>query len=100
MRLAITARHLPVTSDLEQLAQRRATFALGRLAHHLTDVRVRLAGEGPSVGCLATARLVPGVIVAVSGLYANPQSAVSDICERLRERVLRALERRQNRVRA
>lgn len=100
MRLALTTRHLPLTSGLEQLAERRASFALGRFARRLAEVRVRLAGEGPLVGCLATARLIPGEVVAVHGTYATAQGAISDICERLRERVLRAIERRQQRGRS
>lgn len=100
MRLAITARHLPLTSALEELARRRAGFALGRFAQRLAEVRFRLAGEGPMVGCLATARVLPGQVLAVHGTYESPQAAIADLCERLRERVMRALERRQQRGRS
>ncbi len=96
MRLAITARHLPMTSALEELARRRAGFAFGRFSQRLAEVRFRLAGEGPMVGCLATARVLPGQVLAVHGTYESPQAAITDLCERLRERIMRALDRRPN----
>jgi hypothetical protein len=98
MRLALTTRHLPVTAGLEQLAERRAQFILGPFSSRLAEVRVRLSGDGAMVGCLATACLMPGELLAVHGTYSNPQSAVSDICERLSQCVARAIERRRQQV--
>jgi ribosome-associated translation inhibitor RaiA len=100
MRIAFSARHLPVTKHLDDLVQRRAQFAFSRFIGHLADVRLRLAGDGPLVYCLATVRLMPGEILAVHGTYSTAESAVADACERMRSRIVRALDRRRQRGRS
>jgi len=95
MRVALTTRHLAVTKALHHLVQRRANFAFARFAGRLKEVRLRLVGDGPLVVCLATARVLPGEIVTVRGTYATAESAIVDVCERLRQRIVRSIERRR-----
>ena len=98
MHLDLHSRTLPITGALVDLAHRRLSHALGRFAHHIGSITVRLDDvNGPRGGrdveCLAVVALTPSGNLVVKGAYQTPAQAVSDILDRVRESLSRRHER-------
>ena len=98
MHLDIHARNVLITKALKELAVRRIGYALGRFAHGIRTITLRLADiNGPRGGvdveALALVELSQGTRLVVRGQYGSPQDAISGIVERLRSSVGRSHDR-------
>jgi putative sigma-54 modulation protein len=98
MHLDIHARNVLITKALKELAVRRIGYALGRFAHGIRNITLRLADiNGPRGGVdvevLALVELSHGTRLVVRGQYDSPQDAISGIVERLRTSVGRSHDR-------
>jgi ribosome-associated translation inhibitor RaiA len=95
MRVSLKTRHIPASQELEQLVERRARLALSRFTNRLSSVRLSLAHEGNGVDCLATAKMSHGRKLVVGGVYPSFESAIAEVCERMRLRLIRECSRGQ-----
>jgi ribosome-associated translation inhibitor RaiA len=98
MNIQIHARNIPLTRAVHDLAIRRLGYALGRFAHLIGNISLRLSDtNGPKGGvdveALALVELRQGTRLVVRGAYASPQEAVSAIVERVRHNVQRCHDR-------
>jgi putative sigma-54 modulation protein len=98
MQLDIHARNIPVTRTLHDAATRRLSYALGRFAHRIARVTLRLYDtNGPRGGidveALALVELRQGTRLVVRGMYGSPQEAISGIVDRVRTSVVRCQDR-------
>ncbi len=98
MHLDLHSRTLPISAALGDLARRRFAHALGRFAHRVSNVSLRIDDvNGPRGGrdieCLAVVALSPSGSLVVRGVYQTPAQGVSDILDRVRESILRHQER-------
>jgi putative sigma-54 modulation protein len=99
----IRAGQVATADALREYAERRLSFALGRFAHRIQHVRVRLVDvNGPRRGvdsrCSMTAKLVDGRRVFVEASAAWPFAAVTQAAHRLNESMRRELGRHGGRV--
>jgi putative sigma-54 modulation protein len=98
MHLDIHARNVLITKALKDLAVRRIGYALGRFAHGIRTITLRLADiNGPRGGVdvevLALVEMSQGTRLVIRGQYGSTQDAISGIVERLRSSVGRSHDR-------
>ena len=87
MRVEIRRRRLEVSERLREHVERRLRAALGRFAGRLGGVRVYLRDVngprgGPDKRCRIVVHLPPGGRAVVSGMAADPYTAVARTAER------------------
>ena len=98
MNIQIHARNIQLTSEAHGLATQRLTRALGRFAHRIGRITVRLYDTngpkgGVDVDVLALVEFRQGTRLVVRGAYASPQEAIAGIVERVRQSVVRVHDR-------
>jgi putative sigma-54 modulation protein len=98
----IRAGQVDTAEALREYAERRLSFALGRFAHKIQRVMVRLVDvNGPRRGidsrCSITADLVDGRRIFVEANAAWPFRAITHAAHRLNETIRRELGRHDGR---
>lgn len=98
MKLDVRTRHIPFTARFFELAERRLQSALGRVAHVVGRIILRVDDiNGPRGGidtsCLAVVELKPHGSLVIRGSYASPGAAVNAIFDRVAAHVQRHRER-------
>ena len=98
MNVQIHARNVQLTLEAHDAAVQRLGRALGRFAHRVGRITVRLYDTngpkgGVDVDALALIELRQGTRLVVRGAYASPQAAISGIVERVRHSVQRVHDR-------
>lgn len=98
MHLVIHGRNVEIPTQLIELAGKRLQYALGRLAHLVGRVNVRIQDEnGPRGGvdtnCLAVVQLKTGGSLVIHGRYASAAQAVNVVLDRIAEQVKRQHDR-------
>jgi len=86
-----------------ELARRRLAFALGRFAHRIGRVVLRLDDVngpkgGEDIACVAQVNLAPSGRLVVRGTYPSAEFAVCTTAERLRHCLLRQFGRDHGRL--
>lgn len=105
MDVDVRFRHMTATSELRELAQRRASFALDRYQPHIEAVQLRLVdinGDhgGPDKRCQVMVLLHDGHEVIVQHDEANFPAAIASTTTAAKRALRRHLERQRPRRRA
>jgi len=98
MNIDCICRHLKPEPTIVDFAKRRAGLALGRFANRIDSLVLRIDDvNGPrgglDISCLGTATLHGGETVVITARHTSAQGAVIEVMTRLRQAVIRTLER-------
>jgi ribosome-associated translation inhibitor RaiA len=104
LTIELRSSNVPVSVALREHVSRRLDFAVGRFAHRIARIVVRLADVngpkgGPDKRCRILARLSTERTVVVEATDADAYVAVSQAAIRLDERVARTLALARQRAR-
>jgi len=100
MKLELRSKGVPMTEGLRAFIERKLRFAMGRFAHRIQRVRVRLTDvNGPRGGedieCHIRAHLGAAGSFSIHELERDTFAAVSRASERAHQQLARQLERKR-----